>query len=458
MNNQSKKRLHGRMQSFFAPDMLNGPIFGSLVAFAVPVFLSMLFQNLYNVADSIIVGRALGEAALAAVGSGGTILELLTGFATGAGLGMSMSIAQRYGAGDADGIRRTSAACLVIGTALTLLLTVLGLFFLEDLMRLLNTPEEIFEDAYGYIRIIIANLYGCFFYNMFCGMLKALGNSFVPLLYLIFSAALNIVLDVLFASVLKRGVNGAAEATVIAQVVSAILSGAYLLRKTPELIPAKRHFRIDWKLYGETLRAGISMGLMNAIVMIGTLTLQYGINSLGTTTIAAHTAARKVFYFGTMPVNSLASSISMFSSQNHGAKRYDRLRRAMRDCYIFDCFYAVGITVLYWFIARPAISFITGSASEELLQNGIRYVRFVAPFYLMLGLLGQSRFALQGLGKSVLPIISSVIELVGKVIFTIALVPRFGYSAVIVCEPIIWCFMALQLLISLHTRPEMRAN
>ena len=451
-----RRALRERFIAFSNPDMLHGPIFKSLVAFAIPVFLSMLFQNLYNTVDSLIVGHALGEVSLAAVGAGGVVLELLIGFATGAGMGMSMVIAQHYGAGDTEGIKKTSAACIVIGLALTLLTSVLGLAFARDLLRLLNTPEEIFEETYGYIRILVIFIFTTYLYNLFCGMLKALGNSLVPLLYLIFSSLLNIVLDILFVQTLGRGVNGAAEATVISQAVSALLSGLYILRKARLLVPERRHFRIEWKRYLEVAWAGVAMGLMNAIVMVGTLTLQYGINSLGTLTIAAHTAARKIFYFGTMPVNSLANSISMFASQNHGAKQYGRLRRAMRDCYLFDCAYALGITVLFWVIARPAMAFITGSTNDFVLSNGTRYLRFVAPFYLMLGVLGQSRFALQGLGRKVLPMLSSVIELVGKIVFTVLLVPPFGYSAVIVCEPIIWCFMSLQLVISLYRAAEMR--
>ena len=456
METNAQTSLKQKLTAFSNPDMLHGPIFQSLVAFAIPVFLSTLFQNLYNTVDSLIVGHALGEAALAAVGAGGEILNLLIGFATGAGLGMSMLIAQKFGANDTDGIKTTSAACLIIGTLVTLLTTFLGLFFLDDLLHLLNTPDDIYAQTYEYVRITVICIFTCFYYNLFTNMLKALGNSFIPLLFLVLSSIVNVVLDWLFVMVLHRGVAGAAEATAIAQGISALLSGLYILRCTPILIPKKKHFRIDIPLYSRIAWSGVSMGLMNAIVMIGTLTLQYGINSLGTMTIAGHTAARKIFAFGTIPVNSLAASISMFSSQNHGARQYDRLRRAMRDCYIFDCIYAVVITVLFYFIAEPAIRAISGSTNAELLSNGIRYVRVVAPFYLMLGLLGQSRFALQGLGRTMLPMISSVIELVGKVIFTVLFVAPFGYSAVIFCEPIIWCCMSAQLVTSLYLQPEMR--
>lgn len=454
--NTPRMQLRERYRSFLDVDMLHGPIFKSLVIFAIPVLLSSLFQNLYNSVDSLVVGRVLGEASLAAVGSGGTILQLLIGFANGVGMGMSLVVAQKYGAGDTEGIKKTSAACIVIGLTMTLLTSLLGLFFLKDLLLLLNTPEEIMEETYTYTRIIIINIYATFLYNMFCVLLKALGNSFIPLLYLIFSSVLNIVLDLVFVVVLRRGVAGAAEATVIAQAVSALLCGIYILKKVPILIPKKYHFRFERKLYADTTWSGVSMGLMSAIVMFGTLTLQYGINSLGTLTIAAHTAARKIYIFGTMPVNSLASSISMFVSQNHGAKQYDRLRKALRSCYLFNFIYAFFITALFWVLAPYAMKFITGSENTEVLTNGVRYLRFVAPFYMILGMLTQSRSALQGLGRKSLPIVSSVIELVGKVIFTNMFVPKFGYSAVIVCEPIIWCLMAAQLIISLFLQPELK--
>lgn len=457
--NQSKKfYFKDKFAAFSTPDMLHGPIFQSLIIFAIPVFFSTLLQNLYNTVDALIVGHVLGETALAAVGAGGVLVELLVGFANGAGLGMSMVLAQRYGAEDEEGMKRASAASLAIGLVLSLTVSCFGLLFLRQILIALNTPDEILAETYNYTRVIIANILACFLYNLFCNMLKALGNSLIPLLYLLLSTFMNVVLDLVFVAGLNRGVQGSAEATVIAQAFSALLCGIYILKKAPVLIPEKKHFRNSIKLYANIAWAGISMGLMNAIVTIGTLILQYAINTLGTLTIVAHTAARKIYSFGTMPISALASAISMFISQNFGAGQYDRMRRAMRDCFIFDVIYALAVTFLFWQIAKPAMYLMTGSESQYVIEAGARYVRFVPPFYMVLGALIQSRFALQGLGQKILPMISSVIELVGKVIFTIMLVPRFGYSAVIVCEPIIWCFMTAQLLISLYTQPEMRKN
>ena len=455
-NTHGAERIKEYFRSFSSPDMLHGPILKSLIIFAVPIFLSLLLQNLYNTVDSMIVGHLLGDSALAAVGIGGVITELLIGFATGAGMGMSMILAQRYGADDTEGIKRSAAASIIIGAVLSLLTTLIGLFFLKDILILLNTPEELLTDTYNYAHVIIMGIIACYFYNLFCGMLKALGNSFTPLLYLLFSSILNAGLDLLFVAVLDRGVQGSAEATVISQMISAILCGIYIIRKARILIPKKHHFRQSPKAYLHMAWMGISLGLMSAIVTIGTVILQYAINSLETPTITAHTAARRLFSYGTMLVNALAHAISMFVSQNFGAKQYDRMRKALHSCFIFDFLYAIAITALYWTLAEPAMRFLTGSDNEYIIETGVRYLRFVAPFYLILGLLSQSRMALQGLGQKILPMISSIIELIGKIIFTCIFVPRFGYSAVIVCEPIIWCFMAAQLLISLYLQPQMR--
>ena len=456
MKTQIKAQLAMHFKALSSPDILHGKIFKSLIIFAIPIFISMLLQDLYNTVDAMIVGHLLGEAALAAVGIGGVITELLIGFANGAGLGMSIILAQKYGANDEEGVKKSCAASLVIGLVLSIATSVIGLIFLEDILVLLNTPEELMQDTYGYTRTIIIGILMCYMYNLFCALLKALGNSFVPLLYLLFSSVLNVVLDIFFVAVLGRGVRGSAEATVISQAVSAVLCGIYIINKTKILVPAWRHFRQSLGEYLHIAWMGISVGLMTAIFTVGTVILQYAINGLETLTITAHTAARRMFSLGALVLRALANAVSMFISQNFGAKQYDRIRRAMRDCFIFSAFYTVVITAVYWTLAKSAIHLLTGSESAYVIETGARYMWVVAPCYLILAFVIQSRMALQGLGSKIIPIVSSVIELVGKIIFTYAFVPRFGYSAVIVCEPIIWCFMAAYLLVSLYLHPTMR--
>ncbi len=458
MNHMKSNNIRERFHSFSNPDMLHGPIWGSMVAFAIPVFLSMLFQSLYSMVDSLIVGHALGKNAYAAVGAGATVCELFIVFATGMGMGMSMVIARYFGAGNEDRMKQSSVACVVIGLLFSILGTGFGLFFLKDVLALLNTPSEIFTDAYRYSFIIILNIFGCFFYNMFCGMLKALGNSFIPLLYLIFSSLLNIALDLFFVLVLQRGVSGVAEATALAQFISAVLCAVYIIKKCPSLIPSKKHFHVDMSLYLEILQTGTAMGVMNAIVMFGTLTLQYAINSLGTLTIVAHTAARKLYSLGCLPISAISSAVSMLVSQNYGAKQIDRIHKALRLSYLFSIIYAAIIFVIYWFFSKEAMQLITGSSNPEVIESGFRYLCFGSPFFSVLGILVAVRYALQAIGSKILPILSSVIELVGKIIFTFCFVPKFGYWAVIFCEPLIWCAMTVELVISLYTRPELKTN
>lgn len=451
-----KLNLREGFLAFSNPNMLHGPIWSSMVLFAIPIFLSSLFQSLYSMVDSLIVGHALGENAYAAVGAGATVCELFIVFATGVGIGMSMVIARYFGAADTDNMKKSSTACVAIGVIFSVLGTCFGLFFLKDILILLNTPAEIFEDAYRYAFIIILNIFACFFYNMFCGMLKALGNSFIPLLYLIFSSVLNIILDLIFVLILHRGVSGVAEATVLAQIFSALLSGAYILKRCPSLVPEKRHLSIEWNLYKEILLTSVSMGLMNAIVMLGTLILQFAINTLGTLTIVAHTAARKLFSLGVLPIGSLCSSVSMFVSQNYGAKQIDRILKALKYSHIFDIVYALIITVLYYFFSKEAMGLLTGSDNPKVLTSGFCYLVFSGPFYSVLGILVSVRYALQAIGSKILPILASVIELVGKAIFTFLFVPKFGYWAVIFCEPLIWCAMTIELVLSFYLNKEIR--
>ena len=458
MNQVQKIHHKDRFTAFSNPDMLHGPIWGSMVSFAIPVFLSMLFQSLYSMVDSLIVGHALGENAYAAVGAGATLCELFIVFATGVGLGMSMVIARHFGANDSDKMKKSTVACMVIGFFFSVLGTCIGLFFLEDVLLLLNTPTEIFSDACTYSKIILVNIFACFFYNIFCGMLKALGNSFIPLLYLLFSSLFNIALDLLFVLGFHRGVAGVAEATALSQVISAILSGCYILKKCPSLIPEREHFRVGFGIYMDVFWTSLSLGVMNAIVMFGTLILQYAINSLGTLTIVAHTAARKLYSLGVLPISALCSSVSMFVSQNYGAKQFDRIHRSLRHTYLFSLIYAVVIFLLYLLFSKFAMALITGSTNEEVITSGVRYLCFGSPFFSVLGVLVAVRNSLQAVGSKILPILSSVIELVGKAVFTFVFVPQFGYWAVIVCEPLIWCAMTIELVISFYTRPEIKAH
>ena len=427
-------------------DLMNGPIFKSLVLFMLPILVSNLFQQLYNTVDTMIVGNVLGDEALAAIGACGSIYELLVGFGLGIGNGLAIVAARSYGAQDEDLLKKTVAGSLIIGLAASLLITLAGLVGLHPLLVLLDTPAEILEEAYGYIHIIDLGVLVMFAYNLCAGLLRAIGNSFMPLVFLLISSALNVVLDIVFIAYGGMGVSGAAVATVISQGVSVVLCIFYVFAKTKILIPEKQHFHISKKLYWDLFTQSISMGLMSSIVSAGSVILQYGINGLGTLVIAGHTAARKLFAFTDMPVVAMANAASTYVSQNYGAGKPERIRRGMRDIYIYSVVVAVVSVVLMQFSAEWMVKLISGSSEPIVLENGAKYLIWNAPFYAVLGVLLATRYALQSLGQKVLPLISSVIEFVGKIIFVLLFIPRFAYDAVILCEPIIWCFMAAELV------------
>ena len=427
-------------------DLLHGPIFKNLFLFMLPILVSNLFQQLYNTVDTMIVGNVLGDSALAAIGSCGSIYELLVGFGLGIGNGLAIVAARSYGAQDEDLLKRTVAGSLVIGLCASFVITTAGFFGLRPLLQLLDTPAEILEDAYRYIIVIDLGVLVMFLYNLCAGLLRAIGNSVMPLVFLLISSGLNVALDLWFIAGLGMGVQGAAVATVIAQGISVVLCILYVMRRVPLLLPARKHWAVGQYLYWELFSQSISMGLMSSIVSAGSVVLQYGINGLGTLTIAGHTAARKLFSFTSMPLISMANAGSTFVSQNRGAAQPERVRKGMRTMYLCSVVIMAANMVLMQLFARQLVQLISGSSAPLVLENGARYLMWNAPFYAVLGVLLCTRYALQSLGQKVLPLFSSVIELVGKVIFVLVFIPRYAYNAVILCEPIIWCFMAAYLV------------
>ena len=427
-------------------DLMHGPIFKSLVLFMLPILVSSLFQQLYNTVDTMIVGNVLGDTALAAIGSCGAIYELLVGFGLGIGNGLAIVAARAYGAQDEDLLKKTVAGSLVIGLIASLVITAAGFFGLRPLLELLDTPAEILEDAYGYIIVIDLGVLVMFAYNLCAGLLRAIGNSVMPLVFLLISSALNVVLDLWFIAELGMGVKGAAVATVLAQGVSVVLCVLYVAARVRILLPERRHFAVSGKLYWDLFSQSISMGLMSSIVSAGSVVLQYGINGLGTLTIAGHTAARKLFAFTDMPLIAMANAASTFVSQNYGARQPQRIRRGMREVWIYSVVVTVASVLLMNVGAEWMVRLVSGSVEPVVLENGARYLRWNAPFYAVLGVLLSTRYALQSLGEKILPLFSSVIELVGKILFVLVFIPRFAYDAVILCEPVVWCFMTLYLV------------
>lgn len=437
-------------------DLLNGNILTALLRFALPLLFSSLFQQLYNTMDTVIVGHTLGESALAAMGAAAPVYDLLIGFALGIGNGLSIVAARNYGAGKDEQLKKAVAASLVIGAGISGMITLFACSLLTPFLTLLKTPAEIFAQTHSYIFIILLFTAVMFAYNLCAGLLNAIGNSFMPLLFLILSSALNIGLDYLLITQFHMGIRGAAVATVMAQGISVCLCLSYILSKAKLLLPQRTHFSFDKKLYGEMAAQGFSMGFMSCFVYAGTAILQTGINDLGYLVIAGHTAARKLLLFGGLAFYSVANALSTFVSQNYGAGKIGRIRKAVAYTYLYNAVGTIIVTVLFYRFAPSLVALISGSTEAVVIGNGSRYLQIAAPFYFILGFVNSSRNSLQAIGSKILPIVSSIIELIGKILFVILFIPKYGYDAVIFCEPIIWCFMAAELMCAFWLHPNIR--
>ena len=424
--------------------LTQGSIAKGLLFFVIPLFFSNLFQQLYNTIDTLLVGHFLGDNALAAMGATAAIFELIVQFSNGCGTGFSIVTARYYGSKNENELKKSVAASLILGLIISIVITIVSYVSMPYLLTILKTPKSIYHDSLNYIRCISAFLIITMFYNLGAGMLRAIGDSLRPLIVLFCSSIINIALDIVCITILDMGVFGAAVATVIAQAISTIICFFLILRKAKILIPRKEHFQIKSYMVNDLL----GQGFMFSIVSIGTIILQSGINSLGTQIITAHTAARKLISLFCLPLSTLAASMATFVSQNKGAQNYERIIKGVRLSNICGIIYPIFLSILIYFTAENLVHLLSGSNTPAVLQNGAMYLKINIPFFIILSILLNLRNAIQGFGYKITPLFSSIIELIGKIVFTLFLVPTFKYLGVCFCEPIIWCLMASQLIYS----------
>ena len=436
-----------------AINLTDGPILRSIIAFAIPIIISNIFQQLYNTADIIIVGRFLGQDSLAAVGATAAIFELIVGFALGVGNGMGIIIARHYGARNHRLLKRAVASTIVIGAVLSLLIAVIGSIGMFPLLRFLGTPESIIDQSYAYISIVVLGIAVTFAYNLCAGLLRAVGDSQAALYFLILAAIVNVILDIFCITQLHMGVAGAAVATIIAQGISAILCFVYIKKRVSFLVPSRKDFVRDDELYLDLLSQGLAMGLMSSIVSLGSVMLQSSINALGPVIISAQTSARRIFSFSTLPFAAIAAAMTTFTSQNLGAEKPHRIAKGFRQASLVAIGWALFAFVFLFFVSPCLNQLISGSSDPALLDNAALYNRIGSAFYIPLALLLILRNSLQGLGQKSAPLLSSFIELAGKVLFVIFIIPHTGYLGVILCEPILWVLMAIQLSYSFLNHP-----
>lgn len=431
------KRADGRKETGTV-DMTQGNPVRHILVFAIPLFIGNIFQQVYNIVDTMVAGYNLGDSTIAAIGATSSLYGLLVNFAGGLNSGFGIVVARNFGAKDSRKLKSSIAAMVTLNTVITVLVSVAALVFLRPLMRGLNVPGTIFEEAYDYIVVIVAGMIATILYNMCAGILRAVGNSRTPLYFLILSSVLNLVLDVLFIMGLGWGVQGAAAATVIAESISALLAGGYILRHYRDILPRRQHFRFEGAFLREMLGTGFSMAVMLCVVDLGSVLYQRAINGLGDNLIVAHTAARKIIGILMMPLASIATANSTFVSQNFGARQYGRIEKSIRKVIGMEVCWGVLSCILVYIFGSLAVRFLTNTKDAEVIGNAVLSIRIHFICYPALGVLLALRTSLQAMGSKFVPVISSGFELAGKVAAGFVLIPAFGYIWVCLTEPVIW--------------------
>lgn len=427
--------------------LTEGKILKSLVIFAIPILIGNIFQQLYNVADTAIIGNVLGDQALAAVGATSALYSLVIGFANGITNGFSVVLARVFGEKDEEKLKQTSALIYFLTVIISIILTLASVISLHSILVMLKTPENILPKTESYLHIILTFAIVTMLYNMFSGILRAIGDSKTPLYFLLLSSALNVGLDFLFVKGLDRGIGGAAEATVIAQIVSVSLCIVYIWKKCPVLKFSMRYLKWDKALVKELLLTGFSMGLMLVVVSIGSVALQSAVNSLGEQIIAAHTAARKIDEIFMMPLGTLATAAATFASQNFGAGKYDRVYKGIKDAVLIAIGWSACAILIVFAIGKYMVKWLTGTSDAEIISNALMYMKINIVFFLVLSILLVLRSSLQGVGRKVVPVLGSGIELILKFGAVNIITNRLGYFGVCILEPIIWGICAIMVLV-----------
>lgn len=419
-------------------DMTTGNPVKLILFFSIPLLIGNVFQQFYSMVDTIIVGRYVEVQALAAVGVTGSLSFLILGFTFGLTGGFSVIIAQRFGANDEDGLRKSVATSTILSIISTIIITLASMLSAKPVLSLMNTPDDIINDATIYIIIIYAGTCATVFYNMIAGILRSLGDSKTPLYFLILSSILNIILDLFFILNFNMGVRGAAYATVITQGISGILCLIYALKKYPILRLKKEDWIWDKNFALKHLNVGIPMALQFSITATGVMVLQTALNAFGSTVIAAYTAASKVEQIVTQPGISFGTTMATYCGQNLGAGKYDRIKEGVKKGSIITIMVSIIAAVVLFVFGKSLSTLFISSDQIEALNYSKQYLNTVAAFLPILGMLFIYRNSLQGIGDAFIPMMAGVAELVARVIVAFTLPAFIGYIGICLASPFAW--------------------
>ena len=422
-------------------DMTVGKPTAKIVSFALPLIMGYILQQVYLIVDAAIVGRWIGVGALAAVGASSSIMFLIMGFCNGSCAGFSIPIAQSFGAKDYSKMRAYVANALRVATVIAVVLTVVTCIFCNRILRVVNTPEDIFHDASVFLFLQFLTIPFTIAFNLLAGFIRALGNSRQPFYFLIAASLLNVLLDVLLILVIGLGVEGAGIATLLSQLFSALLCVIYIRKHLQVLIPTGSERAYQDKMVGRLLNAGIPMGLQFSITGIGIIMLQSANNALGTVYVAAFTASMRVKYLFTCVFENIGVAMATYCGQNVGAWKLQRIITGVRSAIIIMLAYFVfTMLIIYPFADEMMMAFVdnTSASSTAIVENAAMFMRIANYFYPVLGLLTILRYSIQGMGYSNLSMLSGVMEMIARCGVSLWIVPMFHFLGVCYGDPVAW--------------------
>ena len=428
--------------------MTEGNPLGLILGFSIPMLAGLLFQQMYNLVDTIIVGQTLGDSALAAVGSTGSINFLINGFCMGICSGFAIPVAQRFGAESYDSMRKFVGNSIILSAIFAIVITTFVSIFCFQILEIMQTPEDIIELAYSYISIIFFGIPVTFLYNLTAGIMRFLGDSKTPTYFLIMAAGINIVLDIVFILVLGMSVDGPALATVISQLIAGLSCLIYMKKKFPILKLKRSDLKLGPHHSQVLISMGIPFGLQYSITAVGSVILQTAVNGLGTIAVASMTAGAKVSMFVVCPFDALGGTMATYAGQNVGAKNIPRVKKGVWTAQLLGTIYAVFIFIVLYFAGRYILRLFTSTdivieqAMMFLLANGISYT--------LLAAVNIFRFAIQGMGFSTFAIYSGVMEMIARILVAITFVPMIGFSGAIWASPVAWLFAVIFLVPGLY--------
>jgi len=418
-------------------DLTRGNPLKQILFFTIPLLIGNLFQQFYSMADTMIVGRTIGVDALAAVGATGSISFLILGFSQGLTSGFAVITAQRFGAGDADGVRKSVTSSILLSVVITVALTAISVPLARPILEWMQTPDDIIDDAYAYIVVIYAGIGASVMFNLLSNIIRALGDSRTPL-FLAAACVLNIGLDFLLILWCSMGVSGAAVATVISQLVSGGLCIVYIFKRFPILRLQRSDWRVEGKLLWDDVRVGLPMGFQMCIIAIGAMILQISLNRLGSVAIAGFIAAQKIDQLASQPMMSFGITMATYAAQNYGAGNMRRIRTGVRRCILLSVGFSVVCGAILIAAAKPLAGLFVGPGQPDVLDHAQTYLLLNASLYFLLALLFIFRYTLQGLGKSLFPTIAGVAELFMRTFAAVLLANIWGFAGVCLANPIAW--------------------